>query len=226
LAALALSPTRRAWPLPAPPATQTSAVLVFDDPPAPPAPYTLSLHDALPISAVFEPALKANEKVTVTATDPAGNSNDKTDTVPDFIGLYSDNEAPNAPVIDEISHDKTSTDDNEHTTVIKGNVQDKNGAPEVGATVVVTDKDGNSITDDNGDPITATTDEDGDFEIELPLLDEDEHSITATDKAGNESNPTDFIVDYTPPAEPEINIENGGITNNADDTTTIKGNVK
>src|SRR5699024_8551787 len=94
------------------------------------------------------------------------------------------------------------------------------------ATVVVTDKDGNSITDDNGDPITATTDEDGDFEIELPLLDEDEHSITATDKAGNESNPTDFIVDYTPPAEPEINIENGGITNNADDTTTIKGNVK
>ena len=178
------------------------------------------------VTAVFEPALKANEKVTVTATDPAGNSNDKTDTVPDFIGLYSDNEAPNAPVIDEISHDKTSTDDNEHTTVIKGNVQDKNGAPEVGATVVVTDKDGNSITDDNGDPITATTDEDGDFEIELPLLDEDEHSITATDKAGNESNPTDFIVDYTPPAEPEINIENGGITNNADDTTTIKGNVK
>src|SRR5699024_12469235 len=84
LAALALSPTRRAWPLPAPPATQTSAVLVFDDPPAPPAPYTLSLHDALPISAVFEPALKANEKVTVTATDPAGNSNDKTDTVPDL----------------------------------------------------------------------------------------------------------------------------------------------
>lgn len=178
------------------------------------------------VIAVFDPALAADTKITVTATDPMGNSNNATETVPDTIGRYADDEAPQAPIIDDISHDKSSVDNEDHTTTIKGEVKDQDGDPEVGATVVVKDNEGNPILDENGEPITATTDEEGKFEIELPLLDEEEHTITATDKAGNESDPTDFIVDHTPPDAPIIDIENGDITNNGDDTTTIKGKVE
>src|SRR5699024_5042584 len=89
------------------------------------------------------------------------------------------------------------TNNADDTTTIKGNVKNgKDGSPEEGATVVVKDKDGNPLTDEDGNQITTTTDEDGDFEITVPKLDNgEEYEVTATDEAGNESDPAEVVGD-------------------------------
>jgi|GEM_PF-4098722 len=48
-------------------------------------------------------------------------------------------------------------------TDITGNVTDKNGKPAEGILVELLDRDGNPVLDENGNPITTTTDENGDY---------------------------------------------------------------
>ncbi|GAB03274.2 Ig-like domain-containing protein, partial [Acinetobacter sp. NBRC 100985] len=111
--------------------------------------------------------------VTVTATDPAGNSSTATST------LTVDTTAPDAPVIDPINATDPIT-----------------GTAEPGSTVTVTFPDG-STADVVADPTT------GEWSVPNPggLVDGDTVTATATDPAGNESLPGTGIVsaDITAP---------------------------
>lgn len=169
----------------------------------------------------FDPALPADEEITITATDPAGNSNQESDTVPDFIGEYADKTAPDAPTIEDVINS-----DDDDTTTVSGYVEDGDGGREKNATVTVLDEDGNPLLDDDGNEITTTTNENGEFEVEMPT-DDGDYQLIATDVAGNDSDPTGFKISTIPPDKPDIDE----VINNFDDdgdpeSTTIKGETE
>uniref|UniRef100_UPI0024692B29 Ig-like domain-containing protein n=1 Tax=Chromohalobacter sp. 48-RD10 TaxID=2994063 RepID=UPI0024692B29 len=128
----------------------------------------------------LEPPQINGEDVTATATDDAGNSSDPVSvTAPD-------NTAPDAPA------DVAVNDDGSVVT----------GTAEPGSTVTVSDENGNSLGSD-------TADNDGNFNvsIEPPQTNGEDISATATDEAGNESDPASATApDLTAPTPDDNSI--------------------
>ncbi|ANF82382.1 hypothetical protein A3K93_09370 [Acinetobacter sp. NCu2D-2] len=121
--------------------------------------------------------------VSVVVSDAAGNPSDP---VTETQAYDIDLEAPGAPTDVVVSEDGTTV----------------TGKTESGATVIITDKDGNVIGED-------TADENGDFSVELdePLTNGEEINVVAKDEAGNESEPTTVNApDTTAPDNSEIEI--------------------
>ena len=126
--------------------------------------------------------------VTVKATDAAGNVS-----VPSDPAKATDTTAPAAPVVNTVKAGDTAV----------------TGTAEAGSTVEVTLPDGSKVS--------ATADQDGNFSVPVSGLNEGATvSVTATDKAGNTSNPTSVTVgkgtDITAPTAPVVNPVKAGTT--------------
>ena len=122
--------------------------------------------------------LQGGEELEVTAKDKAGNTSDKATTT------VADKTAPDAPTADDVN----SEDD-----AIKGKA-------EPGSEV--------TVNIPGHDPIKGTTDQDGNYSIDLPkdLQGGEEITITAKDKDGNVSGETKKTVsDKTAPDKPSVN---------------------
>ncbi|MFC4225382.1 Ig-like domain-containing protein, partial [Lysinibacter cavernae] len=117
--------------------------------------------------------------ISLTGTDADGNESVPTEVV-------VDSKAPDAPVVNPSDG---------------GNVT---GSGEPGATVVVKDDGGNVIG-------SGVVDENGKFDIKLSPVPGDGKTITVavTDPAGNESVPTEVVVDSKAPDAPVVNPSNG-----------------
>ncbi|SPL71379.1 hypothetical protein KPC_2557 [Acinetobacter stercoris] len=129
---------------------------------------------------------------TVTATDEAGNESSPSNT-----GI-ADTVAPTAPGIDQ------------------NNGEGLSGTVEAGATVIVKDADGNTVT--------TTADSTGHWSITPnPLADGSEGSVTATDAAGNTSAETPTgTADTVAPTAPGIDQNNGeGLSGTAEAGATV-----
>ena len=129
--------------------------------------------------------LKEGDTVSVTATDEAGNKSDATTAT---VAKADDKTAPLAPVVNTVKAGDTVV----------------TGTAEAGSTVEVTLPDGTKAT--------ATADQDGNFSVPVSGLKEgDIVSVTATDEAGNTSNPTSVTVgkglDTIAPSAPVVNTD-------------------
>ena len=127
--------------------------------------------------------LKEDAKVSVTATDAAGNKSGATEAT---VAKADDKTAPDAPKVNEVKAGDTAV----------------TGTAEAGSTV--------EVTLPNGTKATATAGEDGTFSIPVSGLNEgDKVSVTATDAAGNKSGATEATVakadDKEAPAAPVVN---------------------
>ena len=144
--------------------------------------------------------LNEGDKVSVTATDAAGNKSGATDAT---VAKADDKTAPTAPVVNPVkAGDKAIT-----------------GTAEAGSTVEVTLPDGTKAT--------ATADQDGNFSVPVSGLEEGKTvSVTATDVAGNKSTPTSVTVpDTTAPTAPVVNPVKAGdtaITGTAEAGSTVE----
>jgi hypothetical protein len=147
-------------------------------------------------------------EITVTTTDDSGNESDPTTVIVD-AGEDPDTTAPDAPIVDP-------TDGTEVT-----------GEAEPGTTIKVVDEDGDPVPGCEAVPVGA----DGKFACtpDTPLEGGTEITVTATDDAGNESDPTTVIVDEVvtpgtlPPDAPIVDPTNGTeVTGEAEPGTTIK----
>src|SRR5699024_5376271 len=124
--------------------------------------------------------LADGEEYEVTATDKAGNESDPTT-------ITGDTTAPEAPDVEDITNNFDDNGNVESTTVT--------GTAEPGSTVTIKDENGNIVGE-------TTADDDGNFEVVVEgggLADGEEYEVTATDKAGNESDPTTITGDTTAP---------------------------
>ena len=129
--------------------------------------------------------LKEGDTVSVTATDEAGNKSDATTAT---VAKADDKTAPSAPVVNPVKAGDTAV----------------TGTAEAGSTVEVTLPDGSKVS--------AKADQDGNYSVPVSGLKEgDTVSVTATDKAGNTSNPTSVTVgkgtDTTAPTAPVVNTD-------------------
>ena len=129
--------------------------------------------------------LNEGDTVSVTATDEAGNKSDATTAT---VAKADDKTAPLAPVVNTVKAGDTAV----------------TGTAEAGSTVEVTLPDGSKVS--------ATADQDGNFSVPVSGLNEgDTVSVTATDKAGNTSDPTSVTVgkgtDTTAPSAPVVNTD-------------------
>src|SRR5690554_1304270 len=152
--------------------------------------------------------LTNGEEVEVTATDEAGNESETT------TATAPDTTAPDAP-----------------TAEFNDTGDAVSGEAEPGSTVIVRDEDGNELG-------RTTADEDGSYTVELdePLTNGEEVEVTATDEAGNESEPTTATApDTTAPdapvitgavddVEPAGDLADGDVTN--DSTPTLEGTAE
>ena len=134
--------------------------------------------------------LKEGDTVSVTATDDAGNTSNPTSVT---VGKGTDTTAPSAPVVNPVKAGTTAV----------------TGTAEAGSTVEVTLPDGSKVS--------AKADQDGNFSVPVSGLKEgDTVSVTATDDAGNTSNPTSVTVgkgtDTTAPSAPVVNPVKAGTT--------------
>ncbi|MDB8604856.1 Ig-like domain-containing protein [Streptococcus salivarius] len=134
--------------------------------------------------------LNEGDRVSVTATDEAGNKSDATTAT---VAKAGDTTAPTAPVVNTVKAGDTAV----------------TGTAEAGSTVEVTLPDGSKVS--------ATADQDGNFSVPVSGLNEGATvSVTATDKAGNTSNPTSVTVgkgtDTTAPTAPVVNPVKAGTT--------------
>ncbi|WP_342988874.1 Ig-like domain-containing protein, partial [Streptococcus salivarius] len=134
--------------------------------------------------------LKEGDTVSVTATDEAGNKSDATTAT---VAKADDKTAPLAPVVNTVKAGDTVV----------------TGTAEAGSTVEVTLPDGSKVS--------AKADQDGNYSVPVSGLKEgDTVSVTATDKAGNTSNPTSVTVgkgtDTTAPTAPVVNPVKAGTT--------------
>ncbi|MFF1574587.1 Ig-like domain-containing protein [Leifsonia sp. NPDC058292] len=152
-------------------------------------------------SLVPNPRPADGATITAVATSPSGIPSDPT-------SVTVDAKAPEAPVVDPTNGDKVT------------------GSGEPGATVKITDEDGNEIG-------SGTVDENGKFEI-VPSPkpgDGDKITVVQEDEAGNTSPGTEVTVDAKAPTAPIVDPSNGDkITGEAEpgSTVTVKdedGNV-
>ncbi len=143
--------------------------------------------------------LKGGETLPVTATDKDGNQSDPATTT------VTDTTAPEAPTVNPVTSDDTQI----------------TGKAEPGSTVTVTFPDGTTAS--------ATTDEDGNYVIDIPSNEDlkggETLPVTATDKDGNESDPaTTVVTDTTAPTAPTVNpvtSEDKTITGTAEPNSTV-----
>ncbi|WP_144076886.1 Ig-like domain-containing protein, partial [Salinicola socius] len=139
-----------------------------------------------------EEPLPDGTDIDVVAQDPAGNTSQPT------TGTI-DASAPDAPTID-LSNGETLT-----------------GTAEPGSTVTLTDGDGNAIGD-----TTANGEGNWSFTPSEPLPDGTEVSATATDAAGNESQPVTTTIDALAPDAPAIDPTDGTLlTGTAEPGSTV-----
>ncbi|MBL3700727.1 Ig-like domain-containing protein, partial [Leucobacter luti] len=119
------------------------------------------------------------DKITVEVTDPAGNTSEPTEVVVDST-------APDAPVVNPTNGTQVS------------------GQAEAGSVVTVKDTTGKVLG-------SGTADAEGNFEFSLsPAADHGATlSVTATDPAGNVSDPTVVTVDSVPPTTPIVDPTDG-----------------
>ena len=147
--------------------------------------------------------LEEGKTVSVTATDNAGNTSDATTVT---VAKTADTTAPSAPVVNPVKAGTTAV----------------TGTAEAGSTVEVTLPDGSKVS--------AKADQDGNFSVPVSGLKEgDTVSVTATDDAGNTSNPTSVTVgkgiDTTAPSAPVVNLVKAGdtvITGTAEAGSTVE----
>ncbi|MDM7464945.1 Ig-like domain-containing protein [Staphylococcus warneri] len=143
--------------------------------------------------------LKGGETLPVTATDKDGNESEPATTV------VTDTTAPSVPTINPVTSDDTQI----------------TGKAEPGSTVTVTFPDGTTAT--------GKTDENGNYVIDIPANEDlkggETLPVTATDKDGNESQPTTTVVtDTTAPSVPTINpvtSDDTQITGKAEPNSTV-----
>nr|WP_313795081.1 Ig-like domain-containing protein [Staphylococcus warneri] len=143
--------------------------------------------------------LKGGETLPVTATDKDGNESEPATTV------VTDTTAPTVPTINPVTSDDTQI----------------TGKAEPGSTVTVTFPDGTKAT--------GKTDADGNYVINIPANEDlkggETLPVTATDKDGNESQPsTTVVTDTTAPTVPTINpvtSEDKTITGKAEPGSTV-----
>ncbi len=147
--------------------------------------------------------LNEGDTISVTATDEAGNKSDATTAT---VAKADDKTAPLAPVVNTVKAGDTAV----------------TGTAEAGSTVEVTLPDGSKVS--------ATADQDGNFSVPVSGLNEGATvSVTATDKAGNTSNPTSVTVgkgtDTTAPTAPVVNPVKAGdtaVTGTAEAGSTVE----
>lgn len=156
--------------------------------------------------AVPTPLPEGDHTVIALQTDAAGNGSDESAPV----GFTVDLTDPDAPVIE-------SPADGDVVGVSTPTIS---GTAEAGATVVVTDQDGNELGQ-------AVADGDGNWSFDSAELEDGVYTITAvaTDEAGNDSpasEPVTFVVDTTAPDAPAITgpVDGSTIT---DTTPTVTG---
>ncbi|MBJ7886295.1 LPXTG cell wall anchor domain-containing protein [Bacillaceae bacterium HSR45] len=143
--------------------------------------------------------LKGGETLPVTATDKDGNKSEPATTV------VTDTTAPSTPTVNPVTSDDTQI----------------TGKAEPGSTVTVTFPDGKTAS--------STTDADGNYVIDIPANEDlkggETLPVTATDKDGNESQPTTTVVtDTTAPSVPTINPvtnDDTQITGKAEPNSTV-----
>ena len=143
--------------------------------------------------------LKGGETLPVTATDKAGNKSDEATTT------VTDTTAPTVPSVNPVTSDDTQI----------------TGKAEPGSTVTVTFPDGTTAT--------GTTDADGNYTIDIPTNEDlkggETLPVTATDKAGNKSDPaTTTVTDTTAPTVPSVNpvtSDDTQITGKAEPGSTV-----
>ena len=153
--------------------------------------------------SVLVSGLEEGKTVSVTATDNAGNTSDATTVT---VAKTADTTAPSAPVVNPVKAGTTAV----------------TGTAEAGSTVEVTLPDGSKVS--------AKADQDGNFSVPVSGLKEgDTVSVTATDDAGNTSNPTSVTVgkgiDTTAPSAPVVNLVKAGdtvITGTAEAGSTVE----
>ena len=140
--------------------------------------------------------LKEGDTVSVTATDDAGNTSNPTSVT---VGKGTDTTAPSAPVVNPVKAGTTAV----------------TGTAEAGSTVEVTLPDGSKVS--------AKADQDGNFSVPVSGLKEgDTVSVTATDDAGNTSNPTSVTVGKgTDTIAPDAPVVNTDLTGKAGTRTPI-----
>ena len=134
-------------------------------------------------------------KVTAKATDVAGNTSDASDP----MVATTDTTAPAKPVVNTVKAGDTAI----------------TGTAEAGSTVEVTLPDGSKVS--------AKADQDGNFSVPVSGLKEgDTVSVTATDDAGNTSNPTSVTVGKgTDTIAPDAPVVNTDLTGKAGTRTPI-----
>src|SRR5699024_2361294 len=118
--------------------------------------------------------------------------------------ITGDTTAPEAPDVEDITNNFVDNGNVESTTVT--------GTAEPGSTVIIKDENGNIVGE-------TTADDDGNFEVVVEcggLADGEEYDVTATDKAGNESDPTTITGDTTAPAISDITVVQVDSDNPAD----------
>ncbi|WP_145477032.1 Ig-like domain-containing protein [Staphylococcus warneri] len=143
--------------------------------------------------------LKGGETLPVTATDKDGNESEPATTV------VTDTTAPSVPTINPVTSDDTQI----------------TGKAEPGSTVTVTFPDGTKAT--------GKTDADGNYVINIPANEDlkggETLPVTATDKDGNESQPsTTVVTDTTAPSVPTVNpvtSDDTQITGKAEPGSTV-----
>ena len=140
--------------------------------------------------------LKEGDTVSVTATDDAGNTSNPTSVT---VGKGTDTTAPSAPVVNPVKAGTTAV----------------TGTAEAGSTVEVTLPDSSKVS--------AKADQDGNFSVPVSGLKEgDTVSVTATDDAGNTSNPTSVTVGKgTDTIAPDAPVVNTDLTGKAGTRTPI-----
>ena len=158
----------------------------------------------------IDPDLTDGGPVTVTVTDPAGNSTSITATPNVGTGDTTpprDATGNNTPSGDELT-----------------------GVGEPGSVITVTDEDGNPLRDSNGNPVSAVVDTDGNWritDIDPDLVDGQRITIISTDPAGNSTSAGDVIRvdagDTTPPAAPGLDGigSTGELTGSGEPGSTI-----
>ena len=134
-------------------------------------------------------------KVTAKATDVAGNTSDASDP----MVATTDTTAPAKPVVNTVKAGDTAI----------------TGTAKAGSTVEVTLPDGSKVS--------AKADQDGNFSVPVSGLKEgDTVSVTATDDAGNTSNPTSVTVGKgTDTIAPDAPVVNTDLTGKAGTRTPI-----
>ena len=164
------------------------------------------------------PPLTDGQMVTVQSTDAAGNSTSATESV--TVGSENPNADTTPPVPPTVNNSPNGTD--------------LGGTGEPGTTITLFGPDGTPLVDSQGNPITTTVDENGNWSVSgiaPPLTNGTEVTAVSTDAAGNSASIVEIVnvtsqtpgTDSTPPNQPTLtpSDESGQQLNGTADPGTI-----